>query len=98
MFGAHFNGDSGEAGFYLRNLNLFVLPLVAWFLIRTLHPESRVTRLLPVPFVVGALAANIWSGEATEVLLAPHLPVVLWLIVVAFPPRSSTSSDRIHAP
>lgn len=70
--------------FYLRNLALFVLPLLTGYFAwkRQLH-----RRLLPVlagAFAVAMVAANVHSwpqGSNTEALLALHLPIALWLVV-----------------
>ena len=84
LFGADLYEETGGSTFHFRNLSLFVLPFVAWFLVRTRQPQTQISRLLPLPFLAGALVANIWHlGDPanTEVVLALHLPVALLLIV-----------------
>jgi len=73
-----------NAGFYARNLALFVLPLLAgyFFWKRQLEPSSL--HRLTVGFVLAAIFANAWPhvpGGSTEILVALHLPVALWLLV-----------------
>ena len=73
-----------EPGFYLRNASLFVLPILAAYFAwaRQLSRPGRV--LLAVVFAVAAGVANAYpvgDGAATEILMALHLPVVLWFAV-----------------
>lgn len=74
-----------DAAFYARNLSLFVLPfLAAYFVWKRRIGGPAVLRLLVAPFVVAAVLANAYpydAGGATEVLVAVHLPVVLWFVV-----------------
>jgi hypothetical protein len=70
--------------FYARNASLFVLPLLTGYFAwkRTLDP--RVSPWLAVAFVAAGLFANVYPfapGGFTEVLLALHLPMALWLVV-----------------
>lgn len=71
-------------GFYARNAALFVLPLLAGYFAwkRGLAPAT--VRWLALAFVGAAALANLYPlqpGGSTEVLLALHLPVALWLAV-----------------
>jgi len=84
LFGLRFLKPSADTEFYLRNLGLFVLPFLAVFfaLKRGLHRAGWVR--LAVPFAAAALLANIFpfkSESHTEVLVAIHLPIALWLAV-----------------
>ena len=45
---------------------------------------ARSLRLLAPPFLFGALVANVYphaEGGSTEVLVAIHLPILLWFVV-----------------
>lgn len=84
LFGADIDDDPADAPFVIRNLGLFSLPMVAWLLARTRHPDARTTRLLPLWFAIGAVAANAWAFFDTlpaGALLVIHLPVALWFVV-----------------
>ncbi|MEX0662965.1 MAG: hypothetical protein WEA58_02065 [Balneolaceae bacterium] len=75
--------DDNE-GFYIRNMSLFVLPLLTgYFAWKRQLDNSTLLRLI-MAFVVAVIIANIYPfsrGADTEVLLALHLPIALWLIV-----------------
>jgi hypothetical protein len=73
-----------HAGFYARNLSLFVLPLLTGYFAwkRRLHPGTL--RWLAVAFVAAGVFANVYPFAprgATEALTALHLPIALWLVV-----------------
>ncbi len=71
----------------LRNLALLVLPLLAGYFARRRRLDPRRWGLTVAPFVLVALVVNLYpyrAGSATELLVALHLPVVLWF-VVAYP-------------
>jgi hypothetical protein len=74
-----------DAGFYARNLSLFVLPfLAAFFAWKRRLGRSASVRLLVPPVALGAVLANVYPFTAngpTEVLTAIHLPIALWLVV-----------------
>lgn len=78
-------GLDDAASFYMRNLSLFVLPFLAsYFAWKRRMDVRHALSLLGPPFVAGALVANLYpfeGGGSTEVLLAIHLPVVLWFAV-----------------
>jgi hypothetical protein len=84
LFGLRWDGTDASDMFYLRNISLFVLPLLAGFFVwkRGLAPMGRLW--LAVPFVVAALVMNLFpftpSGH-TELLASLHLPMALWLAV-----------------
>ena len=76
-----------ESTWLLRNATLFVLPwLAGWFVLRRRLPR-RPSLLTAAPFALAALVINLYpfgDGAATELLVAAHLPVVLWF-AVAYP-------------
>jgi hypothetical protein len=81
LFGIQLDQD---AGFYARNLSLFVLPLLTGYFVwkRRLHAGSL--RWLAAAFVAAAVLANAYPlapGGYTEALTALHLPIALWLVV-----------------
>jgi hypothetical protein len=84
LFGMVWDGTDASDMFYLRNISLFVLPLLAGFFVwkRGLAPTGWLW--LAVPFIVAALAMNLFpffpTGH-TELLAALHLPMALWLAV-----------------
>ena len=81
LFGMQLDED---AGFYARNLSLFVLPLLTGYFVwkRRLNPST--VRWLAVAFVAAAVFANVYPFDrdsSTEALTALHLPIALWLVV-----------------
>jgi hypothetical protein len=75
--------DEG-AGFYARNLALFVLPFLTGYFVWKRGTDATAVRWLAAAFVGAAVFANVYPlvPEAnTEVLMALHLPIVLWLVV-----------------
>jgi hypothetical protein len=73
-----------DAPFYLRNLSALVLPLLAGYLAWRRRVRPPVLGLAGGVFAFGAAAANgcpFAPGGATELLLAIHLPIVLWFVV-----------------
>ncbi len=81
LFGKEFDPD---AGFYARNLSLFVLPLLTGYFAWKRRLEARTIRRLAVAFVAAAVFANVYpfvNGGSTEVLTMVHLPIALWLVV-----------------
>lgn len=74
----------GTAPWFLRDLGLFVLPVLAgYFAVRRRMPWSRVLILAAVLAVL-AIAVNLFpfgEGSATDALVAVHLPVALWFVV-----------------
>src|SRR5918996_3277884 len=82
---AQFPGE--EAGWLLRNISLFVLPFLAGYFGRRRQLDTRGWLLTAAPFVLVSVVVNLYpysAGSATELLVALHLPVVLWF-AVAFP-------------
>ena len=81
-----------EAGWLLRNIGLFVLPFLAGYFARRRQLDTRRWMLTAAPFVLVALVVNLHpyrAGSATELLVALHLPVVLWF-AVAYPYMGGT--------
>ena len=71
---------------FIRDLSLFVLPvLAAYFAVLSRMPWSRVLALGGATAAL-ALAVNLFPfspGASTDLLIAIHLPVVLWFVVGA---------------
>jgi len=71
-------------GFYLRNLGLFVLPLLTGYFAWKRGLGAGTIRWLAAGFVVAAVFANVYPMAPegnTEVLSALHTPIALWLAV-----------------
>lgn len=89
LFG--FGMTDENAPFYVRNITLFVLPLLAGYFIWKRAMDVSIRRWVALAFVAAAVVANIFpfarpGGPAgtpsdTELLLAMHLPIALWLVV-----------------
>ena len=81
-----------EPDWLFRNLSLFVLPfLAAWFARRRRLPRAA-WLATGGSFAALAVIVNVYpydADSATEVLVAAHLPVLLWC-VVAFPYMGAT--------
>ncbi len=87
---AHFPDQ--EASWLLRNIGLFVLPFLAGYFARRRQLDLRGWALTAAPFVVAGLVVNLYpyrAGSGTELLVALHLPVVLWF-AVAYPYMGGT--------
>ena len=81
LFGIQLDGD---AGFYARNLSLFVLPLLTGYFAWKRRLAPGTLRWLAVALVAAAVVANAYpltTGGSTEALTALHLPIALWLVV-----------------
>jgi hypothetical protein len=83
LFGIQLEGD---AGFYARNLSLFVLPLLTGYFVWKRRLGTGTLRWLAVAFVAAGVFANAYPfggnlGGYAEVLTALHLPIALWLVV-----------------
>jgi hypothetical protein len=73
-----------EAGFYARNLSLFVLPLLTGYFVWKRRLATPTLRWLVLAFLAAAVFANVYPftpGGSTETLTALHLPIALWLVV-----------------
>jgi len=81
-----------EPNWLARNATLLVLPFLAAYFGRRRHIETRRWVVTAAPFVLAALVVNLYPWDAdsnTEVLVALHLPVVLWF-AVAYPYMGGT--------
>jgi hypothetical protein len=70
-----------EPTWFVRNLSLFVLPFLAGYLARRRQLDTWHSVRTAAPFVLAALVINLYpydADSATEILVALHLPVVLW--------------------
>jgi hypothetical protein len=86
------------APWFVRDLGLFVLPvLAAYFVIARRVPTRRVI-VLAAAVAVLALAVNLYPfapGSASDVLIWIHLPVALWFVVgIAYAGREALSPAR----
>ena len=96
LFGYELRGDG--AGFYARNLSLFVLPLLTGYFAwkRRLAMVSR--RWLVLAFAAAVVLANAFPFTpegSTELLTALHLPIALWLAVgIAYAGGDWSNSGR----
>ncbi len=76
--------DDPATAFYARNLSLFVLPFLTFYFAWKRRLGAATCGALSAVFGVAVIFANIFpfqTGGSTEVLLALHLPIALWLIV-----------------
>jgi hypothetical protein len=81
LFGMDLDQD---AGFYARNVSLFVLPLLTGYFVWKRRINTRTLGWLALAFVAAAIVVNVYpfdSEGSTEVLAALHLPIALWLAV-----------------
>ncbi len=81
-----------EPSWFVRNVGLFVLPFLAGYFAHRRQLDTRHWVLAAVPFVLAALVVNLypWGTDSdTEILVAAHLPVVLWF-AVAYPYMGGT--------
>jgi hypothetical protein len=85
-----------EPRWFARNLSLFVLPFLAAYFAHRRALDPRAWLLTAVPFALAAVVVNVYPYDTdsdTEVLVAAHLPVVLWF-AIALPYMSGTL--RLH--
>jgi hypothetical protein len=85
-----------EPTWLFRNGSLFVLPFLAGYFARRRQLDARGWIVTASPFAVAALVINLypWDGDsATEMLVALHLPVVLWF-AVAYPYMGTSPSHE----
>ena len=85
LFGLQFDDRRpGDFGFYVRNLSLFVLPLLTGYFVWKRRLNIRTIGWLAVAFVAAGVFANLYPFAhrgSTEVLTALHVPIALWLAV-----------------
>ena len=82
LFGLQLLGD--DAGFYLRNLSLFVLPPLTGYFAWKRRLDVVSLGWLILSFAAAGVLSNIFPFTpmgATERLTALHLPIALWLAV-----------------
>ena len=82
LFGYQLNGDDAE--FYLRNLSLFVLPLLTGYFVWKRRLDAVGWRWLVLPFAAAVGFANavpFTPGGSTLILTVIHVPIALWLAV-----------------
>jgi hypothetical protein len=85
-----------EAGWLMRNISVFVLPFLAGYFARRRQLDTRRWVITVAPFVLVTLVVNLYpyrAGSATELLVALHLPVVLWF-AVAYPYMGGTTRSH----
>src|SRR5919107_5714434 len=79
-----------DAGFYARNLSLFVLPLLTGYFVWKRRLDTSTLGWLAAAFVAAAVLANVYPfargeqlfpGGSPQALTALHLPIALWLVV-----------------
>jgi hypothetical protein len=76
--------SDANAGFYIRNLSFFVLPLLIGYFAWKRQLDTGTLGWLAAVFVAAVLVANAYPftpGGDTEALTALHLPIALWLAV-----------------
>jgi len=81
-----------EPSWLFRNGTLFVLPVLAGYFAHRRQLNTRDWVLVAAPFALAALLVNAFpydADSATEILVALHLPVVLWF-AVAYPYMGGT--------
>jgi hypothetical protein len=90
LFGMQLDHD---AGFYLRNLSLFLLPLLTGYFAWKRRLDTRTLWWLAAAFLAAGVFANVYPfaphvpGSSThdpgntETLTVLHLPIALWLMV-----------------
>jgi hypothetical protein len=73
-----------NAGSYLRNASLFVLPFLTGYFAWKRRLEPGVLRWLALALVAGGIFANVYPvvpNGSSEGLSALHLPMALWFVV-----------------
>jgi hypothetical protein len=84
LFGLEWGGPESDQRFYARNFSLFVLPLLTGYFVWKRRLAQRTWIWLAGGFAAAALFANVYPFEPaadTEMLVALHLPIALWLLV-----------------
>jgi hypothetical protein len=89
LFGLRLHPQEEVPQFYFRNATLFVFPLLAIYFIWKRRWNAISALWLVLPFVAGAVFANVYpfvrrtvsDVSDTEALTILHLPIALWLAV-----------------
>ncbi len=83
LFGLQLTEDA-DGLFYMRNISLFVLPLLTGYFVWKRQVGPGAWGRLALPFLIAVVVANIFPFDQdsdTARLLALHLPIALWLVV-----------------
>jgi hypothetical protein len=83
-FGAELSADTGSASWFLRDLGLFVLPVLIGYLVYLRRVPLRPALVLAGLVVALAVVVTVFpftDDAATGILVGIHLPVVLWFLV-----------------
>ncbi len=81
LFGIY---PENDAGFYLHNVPLFVLPLLTGYFVWKRQLDPRLFRWLAGAFIAAGVFANLYPWVphgSTETLSVLHLPMALWFVV-----------------
>jgi len=81
LFGLPINGNES---FYLRNIGLFVLPLLTGYFLWKRQVDTGKLPWLAAAFVTAGVFANVYpfvTEGSTEVLAVLHAPIALWIVV-----------------
>jgi hypothetical protein len=93
LFGHRLSPDEELPPFYARNASLFVFPLLTVYFLWKRGSDLVSGLWLALPFVAGAVLANVFpfhnperldnfpQGSDTQLLTVLHLPIALWLAV-----------------
>jgi hypothetical protein len=76
---------TNNESFYLRNISLFVLPLVTGYFLWKRQVQTRALPWIIGAFVLAGIFANVYpfvTEGSTEVLAVMHAPIALWLSTV----------------
>jgi len=91
---AHFPEE--EPAWLGRNVGLIVLPFLAAYFARRRQLDIRGWLLTATPFVLLAIVVNLYpygADSSTEILVALHLPIVLWF-AIAYPYMGGTTRSH----
>src|SRR5918994_1648063 len=87
LFGIRLEEDQ-DAGFYARNLSLFVLPLLTGYFVWKRRPDAGPLHSVPGAFLEGSAggpghpnAFPLAPGADAQLLRPLRLPIALWLVV-----------------
>ncbi len=83
LFGVTFDGSPDDESFYIRNISLLVLPMLAAFLAWKRGMDRVGVMKVAIPFLAAGLLMNLIPFVqlgSTEILAALHLPMALWLV------------------